>query len=970
MIKQLKNLGKNMAGEIHFDPLWKLMYATDASAYREIPAAVTFPKNNEDIQLLIEFASKNKTSIIPRGGGTSLAGQVVGSGIVADVSKHLNKIIEINAEEKWVRVQPGVVLSELNLELKKLGLQFGPETSTANRCTMGGMLGNNSCGLHSLVHGSVRDHILEVSGFLSDSSKVTFKKLDQKAFDAKTKQNDLEGKIYKNIAALLSDKSVQKEIKKNFPNPSVKRRNNGYAIDQLLKMQPFSSKGKAFNFCELIAGSEGTLLFVSEMKLNLIPQPPKEKALVCVHLNSLEDAFKANLIGLKYNPSAIELMDKTILDLTKNSLGLRQNRFFLQGNPEAILIIELWSSSKTEIEQTASKLEQEMRENGFGYHFPVVWGDDIAKVWNLRKAGLGVLSNMPGDAKPVSVIEDTAVPVEVLPQYMADFKEMLQHFNLEAVYHAHIATGELHLRPILNLKDKNDVELFKAVAVATAKLVKKHNGSLSGEHGDGRLRGEFIPFMLGEKVYHWLKAVKKTWDPDNIFNPGKIIDTPNMNESLRYQPGLNPKDLKTYFDYKLSQGFIRAIEKCNGTGDCRKSELSGGIMCPSYMATREEIHSTRGRANVLRELITRPSATYWADQHLIFESLDLCLSCKACKSECPSGIDMAKFKAEFLQNYYDGNPVPLRSKLIAYFPDIMKMAAKISMLSNLFLSGKVTSSFAAKLIGFEAKRGLPMVSKRNVSKFNAKTKSTNEKLVYLFNDEFLQTTDAEIGIKALLLLEKLGYKVVIPKHVESGRTFLSKGFLKQAKKRIRRNISLLAPLISNEHPLVGIEPSAILSFRDEYIDLCGEDLKEEAKTLAENTMQFDEFIMREFQNGNIKSSSFTNAAKTIKLHGHCHQKALVTTRTSIEMLEIPENYTVEEIPSGCCGMAGSFGYEKEHYDVSMKIGELVLFPEVRKASHDIEIAAPGTSCRDQIKHGTGRTAKHPVEILFEALKLR
>lgn len=966
MIKQLRNLGKNMDGEIYFDQLWKMMYATDASAYREMPTAVCFPKNGNDIKLLIEFANQNKTSLIPRGGGTSLAGQVVGSGVVADISKHLNKVLEINTEEKWIRVQPGVILSELNRELKEFGLQFGPETSTANRCTMGGMLGNNSCGLHSLVHGSVRDHILEVSGFLSDGSKVTFKDLSHEEFDAKINQNDLEGKIYKSIVAILNDKSVQKEIKKHFPDPSVSRRNNGYAIDQLLKMEPFSKNGKAFNFSELIAGAEGTLIFVSEMKLNLIPLPPNEKALVCMHLNTLEDAFKANLIALKYHPSAIELMDKTILDLTKSSLGLKQNRFFLKGDPEAILIIEFWSNSKKKIEQTATELEQEMRANGFGYHFPMVFGKKITKVWDLRKAGLGVLSNMKGDAKPVSVIEDTAVPVQHLPNYMGDFKKMLHRFKLDAVYHAHIATGELHLRPILNLKDQNDISLFKEIAVETAKLVKKYNGSLSGEHGDGRLRGEFIPYMLGEKVYHCFKVMKKVWDPNNIFNPGKIIDTPQMNELLRYESGLETKDLKTYFDYRLSDGFVRAIEKCNGSGDCRKTELSGGTMCPSYMATRDEIHSTRGRANVLRELITRPSDNYWADQHLIKDSLDLCLSCKACKSECPSGIDMAKYKAEFLQNYYDGNPISIRSRLIAYFPSLMKFAAKTPALSNFLLQSKVSNIFS-KLVGFEVKRNFPLISKQNVGSFHNKLKSENEKIVYLFNDEFLQTTDGEIGIKAIMLLEKLGYKVIIPKHVESGRTFLSKGFLKQAQKRIHKNINLLSSLISSTHPLVGIEPSAILSFRDEYIDLCEGELKLQAQALAENTLQFDEFIMREFKKGQIKSESFTSISKQIKLHGHCHQKALATTRTSIEMLEIPTNYSVDEISSGCCGMAGSFGYEKEHYEVSMKVGELVLFPELRKTEERIEIAAPGTSCRDQIKHGTGRTAKHPVEILYEAL---
>lgn len=969
--RNFKELEARLEGELRFDHLSKILYSTDASAYREMPAAVAFPKSKEDIRLLIEFARNHKTSLIPRGAGTSLAGQVVGNGIVVDVSKHINKILEVNAEEKWVRVQPGVVLTELNMNIQPFGFMFGPETSTANRCTMGGMLGNNSCGLHSLVHGSVRDHILEVNALLSDGSEVVFKELTSEEFSEKLLGNNLETRLYQNINNLLTDEKNRIEIADQYPDPSVPRRNNGYALDILSQMQPFQPQGKPFNFSKLIAGSEGTLAFVTEMKLNLVPLPPKEKAVLCIHFRELKEAFVANLIGLKYNPSAIELMDKTIMDLTKGNIGLQKNRFFLEGEPDAILIIELWSDHKAEIISKAAAIEAEMRHNGFGYHFPLVWGSDIQRVWGLRTAGLGVLSNMSGDSKPVSVVEDTAIPVDKLPDYLDEFKQLLDGLGLKAVYHAHIATGELHLRPVLNLKDKGDVELFKIVATETAKLVKKYNGSLSGEHGDGRLRGEFIPFMLGKEVYQFLKEIKNSWDPNCIFNPGKITDTPSMNKSLRYEPEASTLQLNSFFDYKIELGMARAIEKCNGSGDCLKSAAIGGTMCPSYMATRDEMHSTRGRANVLRELITKPGNLHWADQQEVVSALDLCLSCKACKSECPSGVDMAKLKADFLQNHYNGNPVPFRSKLIANFPQLMRMTSAIHILSNVVLRSKALSFLIKIVVGFATKRQLPVLSDVRLMKWYHKHDSKNvgeNGKVYLFNDEFLDVTESHIGIQSILLLEKLGYEVFIPKHTFSGRTYFSKGLVKKAKKLAEKNILLLKDLISEETPLIGIEPSAILTFRDEYLELVNEGLKDAAKSIAQNTLMFDEFIIREMEKGKISSEQFTTNSLNIRLHGHCHQKSLATTDATKKMLQLPVNYKVTEITSGCCGMAGSFGYEKEHYKLSMEIGEMVLFPAIRKTSEEIVIAAPGTSCREQIAHGTGRKALHPVEILYNALR--
>jgi FAD/FMN-containing dehydrogenase/Fe-S oxidoreductase len=970
---KLEILKNNFEGEVLYDDATRLIYATDASAYREIPTAVTFPKSVKDIKTLIAFAHENNIGIIPRTAGTSLAGQVVGSGIVADISRDWGKVLEINKEEHWVRVQPGVILDELNMLLAEYGLFFGPETSTSNRCMMGGMLGNNSCGARSLIYGSTRDHTLEVKVVLSDGSEVVFGELTKDEFEAKCKLDSLEGEIYRNIKRILSNPDNQKEIVEQFPDPALTRRNTGYAIDLLLDSAPFIGN-EPFNFCKLLAGSEGTLAFTTEIKLNLVPVPSNYKGLVCVHLESIEKALKANLIALKNKPRAIELMDQTILELTKENRDQNKNRFFIKGNPAAILIVEFAEDSLKKIEEKAKQLESSMKNAGYGYHFPLVTGNDISKVWDLRKAGLGILNNMPGDAKPASVIEDTAVNPELLPEYIADFNKMLEGYNTSCVYYAHIATGELHLRPVLNLKDPKDVNLFYKIARDTAKLVKQYRGSLSGEHGDGRLRGEFIPMMVGEHNYQLLKEIKKCWDPKGIFNPGKITDTPRMNEQLRWEPGKPTPEIKTYFDFSKDLGIVRAAEKCNGTASCRKTEIIGGTMCPSYMATREEKHSTRGRANILREFLNKSDSENPFDSEEVYQALDLCLSCKACKSECPSSVDVAKMKAEFLQHYYNSHGVPLRSRLIANIAKVNKLGSYVPWLYNFFQQNSLMSAISAKIFGFASQRKFPLISKIPLDKWYSKKKSTlgnqfPNGRVYLFNDEFTRFNDTDIGIKAIRLLTSLGYEVVIPTHLESARTYLSKGLVKKAKAIARKNVLMLKEIISADTPLIGIEPSAILTFRDEYIELVDKALQPEARRLATHALMIDEFLAVEIEKGKIHKEQFTEDAKHIKLHGHCHQKSLASTKPTLKILAFPTNYTVEEIPSGCCGMAGAFGYEKEHYDLSMKVGELVLFPAVREASKETIIAAPGTSCRHQIKDGTQRTALHPVEILYDAVKI-
>src|SRR5450432_1120059 len=970
MTQQFLHLSSRLEGELFTDETTRILYATDASAYREIPLAVAVPKSVEDLKKLILFARENQTSLIPRTAGTSLAGQVVGQGIIVDVSKNFTSIIEFNKEEAWVRVQPGVIRDELNLFLKPYGLLFGPETSTANRAMIGGMVGNNSCGSNSMIYGSTRDHLVEVKALLSDGTEASFHAMDLDEFHEKCEGANLESTIYKNIRSLLGDYDNQVGIKKEFPRKSVERRNTGYALDMLLDMAPFSAGGPDFNFCKLIAGSEGTLAFITEIKLHLIPLPPRETGLLCVHFNSIDESLRANLIAIKYKPSASELIDHYILECTKDNIEQSKNRFFVQGDPGAILVIEFKKNTRAEIENIVTPLIEELKAAGLGYHFPLLFGEDTNKIWSLRKAGLGLLGNMPGDKKPVPVVEDTAVDVQDLPAYIGEFNDLLTKHGLNSVHYAHAGSGEIHLRPIINLKTEEGNQMFRTIATEIADLVKKYNGSLSGEHGDGRLRGEFIKRMVGDHNYELFKTIKKSWDPQNIFNPNKIVDTPPMNTMLRYSPGQKTPHFNTVFRY-YNQDVLQHAEQCNGSGDCRKTALSGGTMCPSFMATKNEKDTTRARANILREFLTNSEKLNRFDHKEIYEVMDLCLSCKGCKSECPSNVDVAKLKAEFLQQYHDVHGVPFRSRLIANFNRSARLGSIAPGLYNFLMKNGFTGGLIKKISGFATERSMPLLAKQSLKKWYGRKLKVNgdglRRKVYLFCDEFTNYNDAEMGTKAILLLEKLGYEVVIPEHEESGRAWLSKGLLRDAKKIAGKNIDLLSPLISEDAPLLGIEPSAILTFRDEYVDLADDDQLAAARELSKNVFMIDEFIAAEIKQGRLEKNLFTKEARLIKLHGHCQQKAISSVAHSVAMLSFPENYRVETIPSGCCGMAGSFGYEKEHYALSMQIGELVLLPAVRKLPEDVIIAAPGTSCRHQIKDGSGKKAFHPIEILYDAL---
>jgi FAD/FMN-containing dehydrogenase/Fe-S oxidoreductase len=961
-------------GEFSVDPTLRQLYATDASVYEEMPLAVAHPRSEADLAALIKLAARHGVGLIPRTAGTSLAGQVVGSGMVVDMSRHMTRILSVDSENRTVLVEPGVIRNELNQALARWGLFFGPETSTQNRAMMGGMLGNNSCGSNSVVYGSVRDQIVSVSGFLSDGNFVEFGAESNEDFNTHCAESGRKGAIYRQLKAVLGNEDNRRHLFQSCPHADIPRRNTGYALDLVARMAPFSGDSeRPLNLAELVAGSEGTLMLVSQIRLKCVDPPPVHVAHVCAHFSSVDEALQANLIALQADPFACELMDHYILEGTERNIEFRRYRFFIEGQPKAILVTELRDSDPARLEERLQKLQADLKSAGLGFAYPVVRGADCAKVWEVRNAGLGLLSNIPGDAKPLPVIEDTAVRPVDLPAYIAELTMHLRdRYGIECVHYAHAGTGELHLRPVLNLKTGEGNRLFRQVLADTAEIVKRYRGSLSGEHGDGRLRGEFIEAMVGETVYGWMKELKKAWDPENRFNPGKIIDVPRMNTHLRYRPGQDTPEFKTYFRWESTEGFLRAAEMCNGTAACRKTHHSGGTMCPSYMATRDEKDTTRARANRLRFVLTQGAGDNPFMDEGLKEVMDLCLSCKGCKSECPSNVDVARMKAEILQQRYDAEGIPFRSRLIGHYTDILRMAARCSWIYNALFKERHRRQWLKRTIGFAEERSMPPIApareRRVFTRRRPLEGAVSKPVVYLFRDEFTSFLDATMGNKAVALLESLGYAVVSPVHLESGRSALSKGLLKRARSFAEANVRTFSALVSEDRPLVGIEPSAILGFRDEYPDLVEPSLQAAAEQLAPHCLTIEEFLWREVQSGKIETGVFTDDEAQLIVHGHCHAKALCGMEAVMGLMNLPRNYEATAIDSGCCGMAGSFGYEQEHYALSQKIGELVLFPAVRATEGKTLIVASGTSCRHQILDGTGKRALHPVEVLFAALQ--
>lgn len=949
---------------IQTDTLTRRLYATDASMYEEIPEGVSFPRTRNDIEWLVKRSIEEGFSITARSAGTSLAGQATGSGVIMDGSRYMTSILDMDPKNSTARVQPGVIRDTLNLEASKFNLQFGPDTATTNRCMLGGMIGNNSCGSFSIKYKTTREHVLEIDAVLSDGSTAVFKALDPKKLEEKCRLKTLEGDIYRQTLDLL--KKNKETILNNFPHPEITRRNTGYAIDRLCEMDPITPGGRPFNLAELLCGSEGTLAITASATVNLVSLP-QNKILLIPQFTNLRDAMLATVEAVKYEPSAVELVDDIILDATKGNIEQKRNRFFLAGEPKYILIIEFEGHSAQDIQARAEDLSEKLMTMGLGYEHRIVSeAENMGRVWSLRKAGLGLLMGLGSDNRSPTFVEDTAVRVQDLPQYVEEFKEILARYETRCVFYAHASVGELHLRPVVDTKSKKGLETMKAMAHEVALLVKKYRGSLSGEHGDGRARAPFIETVLGKEVVPLLRRVKEIWDPHYRFNPGKILDPDPMDSDLRFSPLYKQPDVPTEFNWRKEGGFSAAIEQCNGAGVCRKLATSGGAMCPSYQATREEKDSTRGRANLFRQLFSGRQTDAFRSEDLK-EALELCLSCKACKSECPANVDMAKMKAEFTHGWHQEKGASSSEYFFGHPEKFYPAASAFSGAVNFFNRQKPVKKVFEKIAGIDPRRNLPEFAPQTFEKWYAKHgkewQVPNGRQVVLLVDIFTNFHEPDIAKSALKVLSHLGFQVVVPGVWPTGRPQISKGFLDEAKAICEENIRRFACFTELDIPIVGLEPSEVLTLRDEYVDLCDDKSVKHAEEVAAKSFLFEEFIYTELASGN--SSKVGNNRK-VYIHEHCHTQALVGSYPAVQMFK-QLGFDPIELQTGCCGMAGSFGYQKKNYDVSMEVGEQTLFPALRQLPEDATVCASGFSCRHQISDGVDRTAQHPAVILAQAL---
>ncbi len=950
-----QELRKRVSGEVRFDAYSRLLYSTDASIYQMDPVGVVIPRNSEDVLAVMEVAAQNRVPVLPRCGGTSLAGQTVNHAIVMDFSKYMHQVLEINEEERWARVQPGIVLDILNRQLSSMRLQYAPDPTTSNRACVGGGIGNNTCGSHSVIYGKTVDHIQEVSVVLTDGSQARFGPLDADELQRKMAATSFEGQVYRDVMRIAEEN--RDEVAARYPK--IMRRVSGYNLDEPLNV----GAGNPFNMARMVVGSEGTFCVVTEAKVNLVPVPPK-KGLAVLHFQDMVRSCEATWEILKHKPDTIELIGRMILDRCRESLGFNRLLAPIEGEPDALLVVEFSGESDAEVANKIEKLKNDMVRRDLAYAcVQLTEPRDQSNIWALRAAGLGLLMSTRGDSKPLPYVEDTAVDPEHLGEFIARFDQIVKAHDTQAGYYGHASVGCMHIRPLVNLKTPEGIRRMVSIASDISDLVLEYGGSLSGEHGDGIVRGVWTEKMFGPTIYKAFQDLKQTFDPAGIMNPGKIIDTPPMTENLRFGTGYATDPLQTTLDFSADEGYAGAVEMCNGMGACRKMT---GSMCPSYMATREEEHSTRGRANLLRAVLsgTLPEDTMASKR--LHDALDLCLECKACKAECQTGVDMAKLKYEFLDHFQRSHGVPVRSRLFANIRRLSSLASKLGPFSNIAVNNPLARLFLHRVVGIHPSRSLPPQASQTFPRWFRSRPTTREKAakqVVLFNDTFMNYNYPQVGKAAVAILEQAGYSVTLADSLCCGRPMISKGLLYQAASNARRNVEQLYSYAEQGIPIVGCEPSCLLTLKDEYPDLARDD---KAKAVAEDSYMIDEFLMLLHEKGELELS-FSDLEKNVVFHGHCHQKALVGTRHSMELLRLPPGYNVEEINAGCCGMAGSFGYEAEHYDVSMDIGRLQLFPAVAAKDSGWEVAVMGVSCRQQIEHGTGRRSRHVVEVLQDAL---
>lgn len=962
----LAELARKTSGDIRTDRYSRVLYSTDASIYRVEPYAVILPRNSEELQAAVELAAKHQVPVLPRTGGSSLAGQAVNRAVVLDLTRYMDSVVEVNAEQCWVRVQPGVVLDALNIHLKPYGLQFGPDPASSNRAAMGGIIANNSTGSHSITYGMAADHLLETKVILSDGSAADFRPVDDAQLDSMRQRGGLEGQIYQSISKLVASEQNLAAIQAGTPRHW--RRCGGYNLDRMVAGDfTFKSpQDSRFNLAKLVCGSEGTLAVMSEIKVNLVPVPT-QTALAIVHFDGIYEALAAVPTILEVDPTAVELLDDlgmTLCRKSKQFAPLLNN--FVEGTPNCILITEFYGENDFELRHKIDRLKNHLRSQRVpaGAVTEALTPRQKADVWEVRKAGLGLLMSLRGDHKPIPFIEDSAVPVEHLADYVTKVESFCNELGSKVAYYAHASAGCIHIRPLLNTKSAEEIAKLPTISSFAVDLLHGYDGVLSSEHGDGRARSWMNERFFGPELYSLYKQVKRTFDPHNVLNPGNVVDGPAITEDLRYGADYQVMPIREHLDFSSDQGFHRAIEMCNGAGICRKATT--GTMCPSYMVTKEEEHSTRGRANLLRAALSGSLPHEALTSERMYEAMDLCIGCKACKSECPSSVDMGKIKFEFLAQYYEKNPVPLRVRMMADIARASRIVSRplIAPLVNGFLALKPVSILLDKLFGFSRHRSLPkFTSQPFTTWFNKRGKKAGSRgKVVLFNDTFNTFNYPHVSIAATEVLEAIGYEVVLPGHYCCGRPMISKGLVDKARAAAVDCVEKLYPFAEKGIPIVGLEPSCLLTLRDELMCLLPEEPRTQA--IADNAFLFEEFIAKLVDEGTL-GLKFQTAARKVLLHGHCQQKALVGTEPSKRALDAA-GCAVEEVDSGCCGMAGSFGYESEHYELSKAMGERRLLPAVRDAAADTTIVAAGVSCRQQIKHGTGRQALHPAEVLHEA----
>lgn len=943
-------LKKSIKGEVLTDDYSLGMYATDASIYQIKPVAIVLPKDRDDVKAAVSIAYKNNMTILPRGAGTSLAGQTVGESIIIDFSKHMNSILEINTNEKWVRVQPGMARDDLNAVLAPLGLHFAPDPATSSRANVGGMVGNNSSGTKSILFGKTVDHVLEADVLLAEGTELHFENCTPDAYQQKANQNNKEGEIYATFKKLIDQHS--NEIKERFPK--VMRRVGGYNLDEFVYTDQW-------NLSKLVCGSEGTLATTLELKLNLVDLP-KHKSVCVVHFTEVLEAISAVESMLPFNPSAVEILDKTVVDLSRSNLTTKHHSHFIEGNPAAILIVEFYGDTAQDVLERPKTMIAELKANGVGYAYPLFpEGESYNDVWIIRKKGLGLMLGIKGNKKPLAFIEDAGIPSEHLPEYIDKVLKICKKHGTEAAMYAHASVGVIHVRPILDLRLAEDIERLQHITDDTFELVMKYKGSWSGEHGDGLVRSAYNKRFFGDTLYNVFLEVKALFDSNNLMNPGKIIESQTIEHNLRYGTEYKDEEVKTEYNYKEEEGFESAVHMCSGVGECRK--VLGGTMCPSFKATRDEEHSTRGRANALRMAMSNQLGSEGLSSKRLHEVMDLCLSCKACKSECPSNVDMAKMKSDTLQKYYDKHGLTLRDKLIR---DSSKAASKIAGwkagIVNFVQKSGLFKSVLEQTANFDKRRTLPDFAKEPFYKWfekNAKKTNIGNKKVVLFADTYLNYHEPHVGVSAFNLLNSCGYEIILANVGCCQRPKISHGFLRDAKKEGLKTIEGLRPFLDQGLKVVVCEPSCASALNDDLPDLIAN--QEVAEQLKNGVMMIDVFLADEYENGRL-DVDFEPVSEEVVIHGHCHQKALYGTNTMKSLLKNHKD-EVSEIPSGCCGMAGSFGYEKEHYELSKKIGDEVLFPAVKNLDDKQELVACGFSCRHQIEHFTEAKPKHFVEVI-------